>query len=415
MLVDHPAPVRRPLRIGIEAQRLFRPHKHGMDIVALELIRHLQQLDQENEYFIFVKPDTDRAALRLTPNFHLVEVAGGPYPFWEQVLLPRAARRAGVQLLHCTSNTAPLRPGCPLVLTLHDIIYLEPLNLRQGSWYQRLGNLYRRWNVPRVVPHCQRVLTVSAFESERIAQRLPGLAARVQVVYNSAGAQFRPVADAAVRAAARARYNLPERFIFFLANTDPKKNLRGVLLALALLRQQNELISKLVLLDYPESALLAVLRELEIEELRADIQLCGYVPNRELPLIYNLAELFLYPSLRESFGIPILEAMACGTPVITSHTSAMPEVAGGAALLVDPNRPATIAAAILRLQNDPGERAALIARGHLRVGQFSWLDTARQVRAVYEQVIEAAESELVVELNSPRSAPAPAAFASFHR
>lgn len=376
----------RPLRIGIEAQRLFRSHKHGMDIVALELIKHLQELDHENEYFIFVKPDEDNAVLRETPNFHLVQVAGGPYPLWEQVLLPRAARQAGVQLLHCTSNTAPLWAGVPLVLTLHDIIYLEPLDLRRGSWYQRAGNLYRRWNVPRVVPQCERVLTVSAFERARIEQRLPGPAGQVQVVYNSAGEQFRPITDAATLAAAKARYKLPERFIFFLANTDPKKNLRGVLQALAQLKQQGQLDLKLVMLDYQESALAAILAEVGAPELRAEIVLCGYVPNQELPLIYNLAQLFLYPSLRESFGIPILEAMACGAPVITSDTSSMPEVAGGAALLVDPFRPETIAAAILQLQNDPIARAALVAKGLQRVQYFSWRETARQVREIYKQV-----------------------------
>ncbi len=382
-----PARAQRPMRIGIEAQRLFRPHKHGMDIVALELIRNLQQLDHENEYFIFVKPDEDHAVLRETPNFHLVEVPGGPYPLWEQVLLPRAARQAGVELLHCTSNTAPLRAPMPLVLTLHDIIYLEPLDLRRGSWYQRAGNLYRRWNVPRVMPRCERVLTVSAFEQARIVQRLPGPAGQVQVVYNSAGEQFRPIADPAALAAAKARYGLPDRFMFFLANTDPKKNLRGVLQALALLKQQGQLFLTLVMLDYEESALLALLRELNAPDLRAHILLCGYVPNQELPLIYNLAEVFLYPSLRESFGIPILEAMACGTPVITSNTSSMPEVAGDAALLVDPFQPATIAAAIRRLQNEPAERAALVARGRQRVQQFSWRETARQVQKVYSEVV----------------------------
>jgi glycosyltransferase involved in cell wall biosynthesis len=378
---------RQPLRIGIEAQRLFRSHKHGMDIVALELIKHLQQIDHENEYFIFVKADTDNKVLPSAPNFHVVEVPGSPYPYWEQVMLPRAAREAGVQLLHCTSNTAPLRAGVPLVLTLHDIIYLEPMDLRRGSWYQRAGNLYRRWNVPRVVPHCQRILTVSAFEQARIVQRLPEAAGRVEVVYNSAGAQFRPVADASALAAARTKYKLPERFAFFLANTDPKKNLRGVLKAFAQLKQQGKLDLKLVMLDYKEAALTAMLQEVGAPELRADIILCGYVPNQELPLIYNLAEVFLYPSLRESFGIPILEAMGCGVPVITSNTSSMPEVAGDAALFVDPFKSETIAAALLDLQNDPAARAALVAKGHERVRQFSWLETARHVRRVYEEVL----------------------------
>jgi glycosyltransferase involved in cell wall biosynthesis len=384
-----PAAANRPLRIGIEAQRLFRPHKHGMDIVALELIKHLQQIDNENEYFIFVKPDKDNGVIKETANFHIMEVPGGPYPVWEQFLLPKAAQQAGVDLLHCTSNTAPLHAGLPLVLTLHDIIYLESIDLSKGSWYQRIGNLYRRWNVPRVLPHCQRVLTVSAFERNRIVERLPKSRTQMQVVYNSAGKQFQPITDQETLALAKIKYGLPERFIFFLANTDPKKNLAGVLQALMLLKKQGLLTFKLVMLDYKESTLVTLLDKLDAAELRSDIILCGYVTNQELPLIYNLAEVFLYPSLRESFGIPILEAMACGTPVITSNTSSMPEVAGGAALLVDPFRPESIAEAILRLQNYPEERTTQIELGLKRVQQFSWVETARQVRTVYEQVATA--------------------------
>jgi glycosyltransferase involved in cell wall biosynthesis len=375
-----------PLRIGIEAQRLFRVHKHGMDIVALELIKQLQQLDQHNEYFIFVKPDKDNQVLPKTDNFHIVEVNGGPYPSWEQWALPRAAQKAGVQVLHCTSNTAPLRLAMPLVLTLHDIIYLEPLNLRQGSWYQRAGNLYRRWNVPRVVSRCEHIFTVSEFERRRILAKLELPPAQVQVAYNSVGMQFRPTTDARELDGARQRLGLPETFIFFLANTDPKKNFRGVLQALALLKKQNQLTCKLVILDFEEAALLALLAELGATDLRADIVLSGYISNAELPVLYSLAQLFLYPSLRESFGLPILEAMACGTPVITSTTSSMPEVAGDAALLIDPTQPAALAAAILRLQQDAAQRASLREKGLQRVRQFSWSETAQQILEVYKQV-----------------------------
>lgn len=375
-----------PLRIGIEAQRLFRVHKHGMDIVVLELIKQLQQLDQHNEYFIFVKPDRDNQVLPLAANFHIVEITGGPYPSWEQWALPRAAKKAGVQVLHCTSNTAPLWLDMPLVLTLHDIIYLEPLNLKQGSWYQRAGNLYRRWNVPRIVSHCQCILTVSEFERHRILTKLHLPDAQVQVAYNGVGSQFQPITAPNVLAESRQRLGLPDKFIFFLANTDPKKNFRGVLQALALLKKQQKLSCKLVILDFDETALQALLTELGCIELRADIILCGYIPNSELPVLYSLAHLFLYPSLRESFGIPILEAMACGTPVITSNTSSMPEVAGDAALLIDPTQPDTLAAAISELLTNDTRRAELRDKGLRRVQEFSWSKTARQIKRIYEQV-----------------------------
>jgi len=376
----------RPLRIGIEAQRLYRPHKHGMDIVALELIRHLQEIDQTNEYFIFMKPDSDDKVVRETANFKLVEVDGSPYPIWEQVKLPQAAKQHQIDVLHCTSNTAPLNSGVPLVITLHDIIYLESVNLTKGTWYQRIGNMYRRWNVPRVIPACQQVLTVSEYEQKRIVQHFGLSEKQVEVVYNSVGDHFKVSSDIEAIAAIKSKYNLPDRFIFFLANTDPKKNLIGVLKAMALLKAKGQLQSPLVMLDYAEENLTAMLTEIGAPELRADIKLCGYVPNKELPYIFNLSSLFLYPSLRESFGIPILEAMACGSPVITSNTSSMPEVAGGAALLIDPFDPQTIADAIQRVETEPALRQQLIVRGLERVRKFSWARTAEQVKGIYESV-----------------------------
>ena len=113
------------MRIGIEAQRLFRKHKHGMDRVALELIRNLQVIDTKNEYFIFVKPDQDNTAIKQTENFKIVEIPGGPYPWWEQFKLPRIAKLHNCDILHCTSNTAPYSKKIPLITTLHDIIYME--------------------------------------------------------------------------------------------------------------------------------------------------------------------------------------------------------------------------------------------------------------------------------------------------
>ena len=133
------------MRIGIEAQRLFRKKKHGMDMVALELIRSLQRTDTRNEYFIFIRADKDRQVLTESPNFHIVEIPGGPYPWWEQVLLPRAVKKYKCEILHCTGNTAPLFSPVPLILTLHDIIFLETslrgIMFGEGSNYQRFGNI----------------------------------------------------------------------------------------------------------------------------------------------------------------------------------------------------------------------------------------------------------------------------------
>ena len=113
------------MKIGIEAQRIFRKKKHGMDMVALELIKNLQIIDHKNEYFIFVKPDEDSSVLKETPNFRIIELSGGSYPTWEQIALPKAVKKYGCDVLHCTSNTGPFFTNIPLITILHDIIYME--------------------------------------------------------------------------------------------------------------------------------------------------------------------------------------------------------------------------------------------------------------------------------------------------
>jgi len=178
------------MRIGIEGQRLYRKKKHGMDMVALELIKNLQQIDTDNEYIIFVKPDFDNTCIPQAPNFKVVELENKfGYPGWEQLALPKAAYEEGCDVLHCTSNTGPLFSKVPLVTTLHDIIYLESISIfkKEGTWYQKFGNLYRRWLVPPVIRKSKRVITVSNFESMRIKKHFDFKDNRLKAIYNGVG------------------------------------------------------------------------------------------------------------------------------------------------------------------------------------------------------------------------------------
>ena len=377
------------MKIGIEGQRLFRRKKHGMDMVALELIKNLQLIDQENEYVIFVKPDEDSNCIPSAPNFHVIELKGGFYPFWEQIALPLAAAREGCEVLHCTSNTAPVFCKVPLVTIIHDIIYLEQVSLfrKGGSLYQKFGNMYRRWVVPIIARKSKVVTTVSEYEKERIGSFM-SLKDNLKAVYNGVGSHFSKINDQSVLDAARAKYKLPEHFLFFLGNTDPKKNTPNVLKAFALFNQTSGIRYKLVMLDYDEQELMKVLRAIGHPDIRKDIVMTGYVPNAELPAIINQCEVFLYPSLRESFGIPILEGMACGVPVITSNTSSMPEIAGDAAAIVDPNQPEAIANAIREIVSNVSYRNDLCDKGIKRAALFSWKAMAVKYLDIYRKVLE---------------------------
>ncbi|MCK9291195.1 MAG: glycosyltransferase family 1 protein [Bacteroidales bacterium] len=378
------------MKIGIEGQRLFRVKKHGMDMVALELIRNLQKIDRENEYFIFVAPDEDRSCLQPTDNFHIIELKGGFYPTWEQFALPKAAKKYGCDLLHCTSNTAPINGDIPLIITLHDIIYLEGISLfkKGGTWYQKFGNMYRRYVVPKVVNKSQRIITVSHFEKNRIREffGFPAEDKRLVAIYNGVSEHFRSVKDTQELTRVKDKYRLPDTYAFFLGNTDPKKNTLGVLRAFSDYLKEGNKPFTLVMLDYERSALETLLREIGDKELINHIHLTGYVVNTDLPSIYSQAELFLYPSLRESFGIPMLEAMKCGTPVITSNTSSMPEVSGDAALIIDPFRPEEIKQAMSRLMSDQALRSELIEKGFIQAEKFSWMNMAQQVLNLYQEI-----------------------------
>lgn len=371
------------MKIAIEAQRIFRPNKHGMDFVALETIRELQKIDHENEYFIFVSPGPDHC-LNESDNMHIVELRCPSYPLWEQVALPRAVARVRPDLLHCTSNTAPVKCPVPLVLTLHDIIFLEKRQSSSRSLYQEMGWHYRRLVVPRILSECRKIITVSNFECNRIREALNLPKDRLTAVYNGYSPHFRqmPPAPEIVH-----KYIPSDDYLFFLGNTDPKKNTPRVLKAYGLYLRKSEHKRPLLIADLKEEAIDGILSAEGIKEVKPYLSFPGYIPNADLAALYNGAFAFLYPSLRESFGIPMLESMACGTPVIAGNTSAMPEIAGEGALLADPLDENDIARKILLLEEDDTFYQQQVDYGLERVKLFSWRKSAEALLKIYKEII----------------------------
>lgn len=370
------------MKIAIEAQRIFRPNKHGMDFVALESIRELQKIDKDNEYFIFVSPGEDHC-LQESANVHIIELKCPTYPLWEQIALPQAIAKIKPDLLHCTSNTAPINCKVPLILTLHDIIFMEPRQSGNKSLYQNMGWYYRRLVVPRILNKCQKIITVSHFERNRIKESLKLPDSQVITVYNGYSDYFFPRQD--VKTVTQ-KYIQADKYLFFLGNTDPKKNVPRTLKAYALYRERSKAALPLLIADIKEEILVTILKDLNIEHIRPFITSPGYIPNTDLPYLYSGAFAFLYTSLRESFGIPLLEAMACGVPVVTSNTSSMPEIGGEDALLSDPTNEEDIAQKILLLENDPTVYLQQKNYGLERVKLFSWEQTARNLLSIYQNI-----------------------------
>ena len=376
------------MRIGIEAQRIFRTNKHGMDYVVLQEILQLQQLDHQNEYFVFVKPGPDHCVAD-TQNMHVIEISMPSYPLWEQIALPKAASESRVDILHCTSNTAPIRCSIPLILTLHDIIFLEPRDKQNKSLYQNMGWLYRRLVVPRILEKCQRIITVSDFELHNIIGKLHIPETKMAMIYNGYNEWFYEQED---YNEVYKKYIDDKGFLFFLGNTDPKKNTERTLIAYAKYLENSCVKRKLLMADLDQQYLSDILQRNQIEHIRSNIVMPGYIKNSDLPFIYNAAFAFLYTSLRESFGIPLLEAMACGTPVVTSNTSSMPEIAGPQAILVNPESADEIAEQLLKLETDNSFYNRQKEIGLERAGLFSWKKTTEKLLEVYKEVYQEQQS-----------------------
>ncbi|WP_064196508.1 MULTISPECIES: glycosyltransferase family 1 protein [Emticicia] len=372
------------MKIGIEAQRIFRPHKHGMDIVAVELIRALQVIDNQNEYFIFVKPDEDNTCISETKNFHIVEVPGGNYVFWEQIMLPIYARKYGIDVLHCTSNTAPIFLTVPLILTLHDVIFMEKtVGKNTSTNYQKFGNLYRKWLVPKIVRKCQRIITISEVEKANIIRVLGLQMNQITVVHNGVSGRFGIKPNTETINQTKRELNLEGDFFLFLGNVEPRKNVTNTVKAFVAFAEVNTHV-QLVITGLKPTFVSDILTEIGKISFLNRFVFPGFVTENVLLTLYAEAKVFLYPSFREGFGLPILEAMAFGTPVVTSNISAMPEVAGDAAFLVDPYSVEEITAGMTVAYENDKLRQQKINSGFLRPSMFTWQNTAQKMLNIYQ-------------------------------
>lgn len=378
------------MRIGIEAQRLFRKHKFGMDIVALELIKRLQKIDHENEYFIFVAPG-DNNLLQETANFNICEINMKLYPVWEQFGLVRTAKKMKIDILHLTANTAPLYTTIPYILTLHDTISMEqsPYIKQSKTMYQWAGLHYRRYVVPRAAIRSKHIITVSETEKQNIINQLHIDPQKITVIHNGIDRCFRPITDEDVIRQFNEKYKLPKNYILSIGNSEPRKNTINLLKAYGEYHTRSVETKSLVLLHNDRHAFRMQMQCACLSErVKRNIIMLGYVNSADIPVLFSEANMFVYPSQREGFGIPILEAMASGTPVITSNTSSMPEVAGAAAQYTSQIDFQDIAEQMLYLETHPKRCDELIEAGLAQSKKFQWENTAQNVLRVYQKIFE---------------------------
>jgi glycosyltransferase involved in cell wall biosynthesis len=374
------------VRIGIDARKL---HDFGIGTYIRNLLRQLARLDHETEYVLLCRPEDAAALAPLGENFRAVPESAGNYSLSEQLRVPFALRRHGVTLFHSPHYVLPRLVSCRSVVTIHDCIHLMfPQYLPN-----RLALSYARSSISFASKRATRILTVSESSKRDIVRFVHTDPDKIDVIYNAYDERFgvEPREEDVVRV--RERYQLNDEFVLYAGNVKPHKNLGRLIEAFHLVRNRGLDHLKLVLIGDEISRYAALRRAVHQHQLHKYVRFLGYLPEETLAVMYRLAGVFVFPSLYEGFGLPPLEAMASGTPVVTSSISSLPEVAGNAAVLVDPHDPEAIADGIYRVLTDEQVRRDLRRRGLERAGQFSWEASVRRVRQIYQQVADDAPRE----------------------
>lgn len=367
------------MRIGIDARKL---HDGGIGTYIRNLLRQLARLDQDTEFVLLCRPNDVQAIRTLGRNFRPVIESAGNYSVAEQIKIPLALRRERVDLFHEPHYVLPPLVPCPSVVTIHDCIHLMfPQYLPN-----RLALRYAKTSLALAARRATRVLTVSETSKHDIIRFFGTDPARIDVIHNAFDERFgvEPKEEDVVRV--RERYQLHDEFALYAGNVKPHKNLERLLEAFQMVRDRGLDHLRLVLIGDDISKYASLRRAVHRLNLHKYVRFLGYLPEETLAVMYRLAGVFVFPSLYEGFGLPPLEAMASGTPVVTSNLSSLPEVAGDAAELVDPYDPQAIADGIYRVLTDGDLRRELRRRGLARARQFSWETSVRRVREIYGEV-----------------------------
>ena len=357
--------------IAIDASRLSVSERTGTERYSYELIAALARIDRFNPYLLYSN-GLPTALPPLGPNFSLRSL---PLPrLWTHARLGPALLRDRPGLLFVPAHVIPLLHP-PSLVTIHDLGYLTFPEAHTARRRLEL-DLSTRWNL-----HAARhVIAISQATKDDLVRSYQVDPERISVIHHGLSADFRPVEDEAALQALRARYNLHAPYFLYVGTIQPRKNLMRLIeaFAQALPAMSHDGATPLLVLAGRQGWLSeAILRRAHELGIASTVRFLGYVPDLELPALLTAAQAFVFPSLYEGFGMPLLEAMACGTPVLTSTNSALPEVAGGAALLVEPTDRAALAAALVRLASDSALRTNLRHLGFARAAQFTWERCAR--------------------------------------
>lgn len=381
------------MRIGLNAISFVPGKIGGMETYFRNLVSYLQRLDNGNQYTLFCDSRYAAEFPLESEGFqlrHLNYTRPSFKWFMRGVLrntlhidiLGREMGGAGVDLMHHPFTVlTPLGTGIPSVLTFWDMQHeFFP------EFFDRLEIQRRRRNYQASAMEAARIIVNAGFTRDCLVERYGVPAEKIEVIYSGYGPEFRPLDDRSELEQIREKYQLTRPFLYYPAATWPHKNHKGLLAAMKILLERHGFDGELILSGIAMQSHGEILTEINRLGLQERVRVLGYLPATELPLFYNLARLLVFPSFFEGFGIPLVEAMACGCPVICSDATSLPEVAGGAGVLFDPCSVEEMAGKIWELWHDDDMLCSMRARGFERVKHFTWEETVHRTLQVYHRV-----------------------------
>ena len=367
------------MRVAIDARKL---HDFGIGTYTRNLLRHLARIDRESEYVLLCQHRICPSAVNWARTSGLCSSRRRTIRSGSRFHVPWVLHRERPDVFHAPHYVLPPAARCRSVVTIHDCIHLmfpQYLPSRAAYAYARRRCGWRSDGRTAFSPS-RRLPSATSFISSTCRPE------KIVVVYNAIDERFRAAPSEEDVARVRERYQLTQGFVLYVGNIKPHKNLVRLIEAYDMLRHRGFDDLKLLIIGDEISKLPALRRAVHKHKLHKHVRFLGYQPDETLSVLYRLAEVFVFPSLYEGFGLPPLEAMACGTPVVTSNVSSLPEVTGDAAVLVDPYEVESIAEGMHRVLTDAALSAELRAKGIARAREFSWERSVARTRELYQEV-----------------------------
>lgn len=373
------------MKIGIDGRAAKWYRGTGIGTYTYQLINCLNRIDNINKYLLFM-PENCKYDMELKKNFYLNSITEGKQDnFWDEVNIPNILKDKNIELYHVPQNGVglPIDKKCRFLITLHDVIPYKMPETVSDRYFKIFSN-----QIPKIVSECDGIITVSNYSKKDIIEAFNFPEDKVYVTHLASEDIYRPLDKRVSKYVAKKYYSIEDDFILYVGGFSPRKNIVGLIESFSKLMCTYKKDIKLVIAGKKGKSYEIYKNRAEELHISDKVLFPGFVSIEHLPYIYNAAELFVYPSFYEGFGLPPIEAMSCGVPVIASNVTSVPEVVGDGGLLINPRDIDNLYESMLRVLSDKELRKKLIASGIAKSRDLSWEKTANETISVYNKILK---------------------------